>query len=605
MTRLLKYFEYLIAWGLFVFSVAFSQTDTLTIIHVNDTHGHLLPFPYATGLYGGVARAATVIERWKQTEPNAIFVHAGDFMVQNLMYNTYMGVPDLQILNSLGCDVLCLGNHEFDFGSSNLGDVLVGAGVDSSFKFICSNALNLDSIPALQSMVHPYAIKQKGGLKVGFIGLTTPAADIESNPGPVFLDTNIVQCVLQNVAVLKALNCDVIIVLSHLGLPLDITIAPYLSGVDAIIGAHTHTAMDTVMYVNNIPIVQAGAFFRYVGKLRLVHHNSVTSVLDYTLKEIRNTDPADSAIASIVDSLKRGVSQQYTPILGRDPYAPVNLKDFDTTLFHNNIPVSIDSLQTRLGKYITGWMLYHVPHADCALEPVGHMENCIYPGPVTPADLFDAYPDGFDPSDGLGFRIASYQLYGAEIVGMLQGLLGYIHPEVGDYEYAIEASGLTYSVSLDNGVLKLDTVLIGGAPVKPDSLYTVVSSDRVIGYMQNLFGLSPQNISIETMSVFQVVLSVREVRLASPTARTYKLLQNYPNPFNPTTMIRFELPKSSHVVLKVYNVLGQEVATLIDGMKPVGVYQVTWNAGGLPSGVYLYRLEAGSFSETRKLMLVK
>jgi photosystem II stability/assembly factor-like uncharacterized protein len=85
----------------------------------------------------------------------------------------------------------------------------------------------------------------------------------------------------------------------------------------------------------------------------------------------------------------------------------------------------------------------------------------------------------------------------------------------------------------------------------------------------------------------------------------FHLVQNYPNPFNPNTVIGYQLPASGNVILKVFDLLEREVATLVDEYKPAGRYEVEWNAGGLASGVYLYRLSAGSFVETKKLILLK
>ena len=87
--------------------------------------------------------------------------------------------------------------------------------------------------------------------------------------------------------------------------------------------------------------------------------------------------------------------------------------------------------------------------------------------------------------------------------------------------------------------------------------------------------------------------------------KNYALLQNYPNPFNPTTNIRFNLPKSGVVTLKVYNILGKEVATLVNGNLIAGSYNYNWNASGYASGVYFYRLQTGEFTQTKKMILVK
>jgi hypothetical protein len=85
----------------------------------------------------------------------------------------------------------------------------------------------------------------------------------------------------------------------------------------------------------------------------------------------------------------------------------------------------------------------------------------------------------------------------------------------------------------------------------------------------------------------------------------FALGQNYPNPFNPTTAIKYQLPIASRVRLRVYNLLGVEVATLVNGMQETGTHIITWNAIGMPSGMYFYKIEAGSFTRTLKMVLQK
>jgi len=93
--------------------------------------------------------------------------------------------------------------------------------------------------------------------------------------------------------------------------------------------------------------------------------------------------------------------------------------------------------------------------------------------------------------------------------------------------------------------------------------------------------------------------------LDETTPSEYSLSQNYPNPFNPATSISYTLPVDAHVSLIIYNMLGQEVATLVDGELSAGEHTATWIASDVPSGMYIYRIEAGTFSAVKQLMLVK
>jgi hypothetical protein len=89
------------------------------------------------------------------------------------------------------------------------------------------------------------------------------------------------------------------------------------------------------------------------------------------------------------------------------------------------------------------------------------------------------------------------------------------------------------------------------------------------------------------------------------SVKNYKLSQNYPNPFNPLTVISYQLPVISNVTLKVYDILGREVATLVNEEKPAGSYEVQFNSSGMTSGIYFYQINAGDYSETKKMIFLK
>jgi hypothetical protein len=104
-------------------------------------------------------------------------------------------------------------------------------------------------------------------------------------------------------------------------------------------------------------------------------------------------------------------------------------------------------------------------------------------------------------------------------------------------------------------------------------------------------------------SLHAIPVGVEDNLSVHPTE--YALYQNYPNPFNPATKIRYSVPQSSNVVIKIFDILGNEIETFVNQEKQTGTYEITWYAEGLPSGVYFYRLQAGSFVETKKMVLMK
>ena len=109
-----------------------------------------------------------------------------------------------------------------------------------------------------------------------------------------------------------------------------------------------------------------------------------------------------------------------------------------------------------------------------------------------------------------------------------------------------------------------------------------------------------KQIDFDGTSTFSNIVSV-----GVNTVKSFALYQNFPNPFNPATTISWQSPVGSRQTLKVYNVLGKEVAVLINEYKPAGKYQIEFNSSSLPSGVYFYRLQAGNFTQIKRMVLLK
>jgi len=121
------------------------------------------------------------------------------------------------------------------------------------------------------------------------------------------------------------------------------------------------------------------------------------------------------------------------------------------------------------------------------------------------------------------------------------------------------------------------------------------------------------HLATENNSVYMMYLIINAVKTDEMSVNDFKLEQNYPNPFNPATKIKFSLPSHSEsegqsvslVTIKVYDLLGREITTLINNELSPGNYEVDFNGSNLASGVYFYRLESGSFSSTKKMMIIR
>lgn len=161
--------------------------------------------------------------------------------------------------------------------------------------------------------------------------------------------------------------------------------------------------------------------------------------------------------------------------------------------------------------------------------------------------------------------------------------------------YVLGQSSTNYSIQKD--------VMDQGGSVSSSENYQVIDA---VGQPEPI-GTSASQGYIESSGFFTgggvSTGIVEEAALTIPTE--FQLCQNFPNPFNPSTSIIYRLEKRMSVLLEVYNILGQKVETLIDGSQEAGEHQVRWAGRSVPSGVYLCRMKAGKFTETRKMLLLR
>ena len=259
--------------ALVLFSAAAINAQNLTILHMNDTHSHI--DPQRSGDHvgrGGVIEQAAFIDsvRIADGKRNVLLMHAGDFGQGTSYFSELNGNIEIEVLNSLGFDVVCLGNHEFDNGTAELARRL--GNLDA--KVVCAN-YDFSGTP-LKDHVKPYTIIRKSGMKIGVIGLITDIRSVvDKSVAEGFSYQESSEVVNRYAAYLKnEKNCDIVICLSHLGYGEDMDLAASVRNVDIIVGGHTHTHLDSEQKVKDLDgkevvIVQNWKWGLDVGLLRV------------------------------------------------------------------------------------------------------------------------------------------------------------------------------------------------------------------------------------------------------------------------------------------------------------------------------------------------
>ena len=256
----------------------------LTILHTNDTHSQIEPFETNHHRYagkGGVAKRAVMIEKVRKENPNTLLLDAGDIFQGTPYFNYFGGEVEFKLMSLLKYDAATLGNHDFDNSIEGFHNQLPNA----NFDFVCANYDFKNTI--LNTLVKPYKIFFKDGIKIGVFGLGIELHNLVSPE--LFKETNYLDPIEITKDITRELkeneNCDLIICLSHLGYHYkntqkvsDLKLAAATKDIDLIIGGHTHTFLPKptlVKNVNNETVIvnQVGAYGVNLGRIDFYFDN--------------------------------------------------------------------------------------------------------------------------------------------------------------------------------------------------------------------------------------------------------------------------------------------------------------------------------------------
>lgn len=442
----------------FLFLVASLQAGEpgdvgLTILHINDFHGRVLPSLEKSidekVQVGGAAYLARMIGDRRAGDPEGtILLSAGDMFQGSPVSNIFRGEPVIEIMNYLAFDAMAIGNHEFDWGL----DVLERLRASAAFPFLSANIEHREG-RSLSGM-KPYILLERKGMKIAVIGISTPETAYTTKPDIVkdlvFLDPEKVLPGL--ISEVRRKGAKLVIVLSHLGFDADKKLAEAVQGIDLIVGGHSHTAVTDPPKVGKTIVVQAGYYGYYLGVLEVRIDPETGSVTEYTTaKELK----------TVFAGPEEGFDERVDRIVAR--YNDRLKESFSETVGETSVDLVRNyNEESNIGNLITDAMRERAG-ADIAFASSGGIRMDIPAGKITREQVF-----GLLPFDNV---LITVDLAGGQIREVLEQSAAL---EIG----VLQVSGLraVYDMKKPKGS-RVIGVFVGDRPLDPGKLYRVVIND--------------------------------------------------------------------------------------------------------------------------------
>lgn len=425
----------------------------LTILHVNDTHGRIMPYIETNvsndEMVGGAAFLAKMIREERSQNPDGtLLLSAGDMFQGTPVSNIFKGQPVIEVMNYLKFDAMAIGNHEFDWGMDILEQLRASAG----FPFLSANIQNHRG--DYLTGVKPYIIVTRKNMKIAIIGLTTPEVLYVTRYSAgkritVHRPEDILPRLIQEA---KGKGAAVIIVLSHLGFDADKELAAKVSGIHVIVGGHSHTPLETPVVIGNTIIVQAGCNGLYLGILKVTVDQRTGEILQRTVeneitKVMAGKDRAyDEEAAKIVQPYNRQIQKEYSRVVAET--------SVDLVRHHQR--------ESNVGNLISDAMREST-NADIAFMNSGGIRSNIPRGKITMEQVFTLLP--FDN------ELVTMHLKGKYILKILEHSAKL---ERG----VLQVSGIKMRYDLSEPVgSRIKDVYIGNRHLDREKMYTVTTVD--------------------------------------------------------------------------------------------------------------------------------
>lgn len=475
------------------------EQKKLCIIFSHDTHSNL----------DGLAKEKTLINRIKKHNPEPLIVDGGDFSMGTLYQTVFQdSASELRVLGALGYDAVAIGNHEFDYRSKGLANMLNAAKKSGDilpdvffsnvdWKKSLSDSTNSSNAAYLKKAMDGYGIKEykiykKNGLKIAVFSILgieacsyAPMSSVQYYD-PILYAKSMVKKIMKNE------KADMIVCLSHSGTSSnsikseDELLAKAVPQIDVIISGHSHTTLRKPIIIGKTMIVSCGRYARRLGVMEVVQKDSRFALSKYKLVSLDNSVRSNKTILAFMDDMKQQVQRSYLNQFG---YKFDQVLAYNPHRFTPYVTFGLEQQEYPLGDIISDSYKYAVKHAeginyipvDVSIVPSGVIRASLGQGKITVSDVFNVSAIG-SGKDGLtGYPLVSCYLTGQElkVAAEVDASVPNIMPDA-----QLFMSGLTYTFNPNRLVLNK---VINVSLETQDGVYEKIDDDKLYRVVSDLY----------------------------------------------------------------------------------------------------------------------
>ncbi|GAA5534046.1 bifunctional metallophosphatase/5'-nucleotidase [Deinococcus aluminii] len=436
--------------ALFLAAAPPAQAVTLQLITFNDVYEIN---PVNSGKQGGLARVATLVNKWRFQNPNTLVLFAGDLISPSVMSSVFKGEQMTDALNTLGVNYASLGNHEFDGTLTNLAARVA----ESKFTWLDSNLLVKDSGKPVAGTA-PDALTTVGGVKVGLFAVSYDFTDLLADKNAVRFE-DVIATAQAETKKLRDAGAQYVIALTHEDAAADCRLSAAVPGLDLIVGGHDHDAMFNTQ-CGHAPYVKASSDWKNVWRIQVNLDDPKAPAL--TLENV----PVDASVRPnliaqrVVDRWNAKLSADLGQTIGR------------TTVALDAVTKDNRTRETNLGNFIADAQR-QATGTDAALVNGGNIRtDQLYPaGNLTKKDIYGILP--------FGNIVTVIKVTGAQLKAALENGVSQVETVAGRFP---QVSGLTFAFNPATPAgQRVSDVLVGGQPLDPARTYTLSINDYLLG----------------------------------------------------------------------------------------------------------------------------